>query len=160
MDPTLSQVTPLRNKATSVLVELGSLLPDALMNVFNEVSTSIGNLITNNLVTGDQKTQLLVFLLKISLGSSIPQSQKCNIFENIALPIIMDWSSTHISEILSHPEKFIEQMGICLLISAETNFENSGKDPAVLQANEFKTALISALEKRQQHIVRADQKIS
>ncbi|CAG8603727.1 15407_t:CDS:10, partial [Racocetra persica] len=108
----------LRCGAAAILIKFGTLMPDVLMNIYNDIAGYVNNIIDtgNNLVKRKEKVYY----------SKIPLEQKKALFDPIVLPIMNEWHSPDITRFITSITQFRDASGLNFLSSIIINMKQKG----------------------------------
>ncbi|RUS23456.1 hypothetical protein BC937DRAFT_86141 [Endogone sp. FLAS-F59071] len=105
----------IRSKASTTLVKLGCTMPDVLLTIYTDISSSINNMMASNSVPLKDKTHMLEFLLAICHYSKATPKEKIAIFNSIVEPVVTEWNLPQTAAILRSTVTFIDAVGITAL---------------------------------------------
>lgn len=84
----------LRYKALSSLVKLGIAIPNILIQLYDDIASSIKNLVDQGLLREGEKTFLMEFALCVVFNAKVPAESKRPYMQAIMEPYVAEWSST------------------------------------------------------------------
>ncbi|CAG8639436.1 10452_t:CDS:10 [Cetraspora pellucida] len=118
----------LRCGAVAILIKFGTLMPDILMNIYNDIAGYVNNILDtgNNMVKRKEKVSFKKFLLCIIYYSKIPLEQKKALFDPIVLPIMNEWHSPDITRFITSITQFRDASGLNFLSSIIIDMKQNG----------------------------------
>ncbi|EPY52731.1 karyopherin [Schizosaccharomyces cryophilus OY26] len=87
----LQKVNEMRSRCCFELVRLGELMPNPLMNIFDQLQSTIDQLGTFTTLSGSEIVMLKTFLFVISQFSDINHTLKNEFFEKLVGPVVSTW---------------------------------------------------------------------
>jgi len=102
-----SHIRELRGKCGAHLLRIAEMMPDALLSVYDQLESSIDNLLATKEVSDSESASFRSFLLTVVLRSSCPRETKVAVFSKIVDPVVTAWQDPQLDSGVASLQNFV-----------------------------------------------------